>query len=104
MHSTSIHPMNKVLGILKLMRPKHYIKNLLILIPLVFSKNLFTVSYLFKSFLGFCSFSLLSSAIYIFNDIHDIDADRQHEVKCHRPIASGLISVPLAYCVATMLF
>lgn len=82
------------------MRPKHYIKNLLVFIPVVFSRNLFDISSASKVFLGFCSFSLLSSVVYIINDINDIEADRQHEVKRARPLASGRINVPIAYLIA----
>ena len=60
----------KMRDILVLMRPKHYIKNLLVFIPVVFSRNLFDISSASKVFLGFCSFSLLSSVVYIINDIN----------------------------------
>lgn len=85
------------------MRPQHYIKNFLIFVPLVFSKNLSDFSLFWKTLLGFLAFSLLASVIYIFNDIHDVEADRQHEVKRNRPIASGRISIPVAYGIAGIL-
>lgn len=77
---------------IKLMRVKHYVKNLLIFFPLVFSKKLFTGSF-FHVLLASAAFSLICSAVYIINDIHDIDKDRQHEIKRNRPLASGAISV-----------
>lgn len=92
-----------VRNVLRLMRPKHYIKNFLIFIALIFSKNLLNISLLTKTLLGFCAFSLLASVIYIFNDIHDVEADRQHEVKRKRPIAAGEISIRKAYLTATIL-
>lgn len=77
---------------LKLMRVKHYIKNVLILVPFIFSGQLFKPFYLVRAIVGFLAFSLLSSAVYIFNDIRDAEADRLHPVKKTRPIASGEIS------------
>ena len=94
---------NRIKIMLVLMRPKHYLKNFLIFIPLVFSKNLCSPELLLKSMLGFCAFSLLASVVYIFNDIHDVEADRMHEIKRKRPIASGKISIPFAYAMAGIL-
>lgn len=90
-------------SIIKLMRPKHWIKNFLVFIAIFFSGQLFEVDSLVRVILGFFSFSLLSSAIYVFNDIRDVEADRQHEVKRNRPIASGEISVPVAYGLMAVL-
>lgn len=78
---------------LKLMRPKHYIKNLLIFLPLVFSGMFFTERNFFKTFFGYICFCLVASCIYIINDIKDRKKDKKHTVKCKRPIASGKISV-----------
>lgn len=88
---------------LKLMRVKHYIKNLIIFIPLVFSKNLFNVKFFWVSLCGFLIFCLTSSVIYIINDINDVEKDRQHPTKCKRPIASGAISKRQAVIVAVIL-
>lgn len=77
---------------LKLMRIKHYIKNLLIFIPLFFSKNILDTYKLSAGLIGFMSFCLISSTIYIFNDICDVEKDRIHLKKKNRPIASGKIS------------
>lgn len=82
---------------LKLMRVHHYLKNILIFLPIVFSKNLFNDNLLFKSILGFISFSILSSIVYIINDIEDIEKDRRHPKKCTRPLAAGEISISSAY-------
>lgn len=94
---------NRIKDIIELMRPKHYIKNFLIFIPLVFSKNLFKSEMLLKSLLGFLAFSILASVVYIFNDIHDVDSDRMHEIKCNRPIASGKIDISFAYMITGFL-
>lgn len=76
---------------IKLMRVKHYIKNFLIFLPLFFNKNIFDWLYLSKAVVGFCCFCLVSSAVYILNDINDVEKDRQHPTKCLRPIASGKV-------------
>lgn len=81
-----------LLKYIQLMRPKHYIKNLLIFVSLICDRNLFVLYMLFQCFIGFMAFSLLSSVVYIINDICDIEADKQHEVKRHRPLASGAIA------------
>ena len=84
--------MKKIFNYLKLMRVKHYIKNLLIFLPISFSGKLFFSYKLFVSFFGFISFSLISSIVYIFNDYKDIEKDKKHPVKKYRPLASGVIS------------
>ena len=96
--------MNIIKNLIKLMRSKHYIKNLLIFVSIFFDKNIFVGSVLARVVCGFIAFCSISSAIYIFNDIHDVEQDRQHEVKKNRPIASGAISVKLAYIIAFGLF
>ena len=78
---------------IKLMRPKHYIKNLLIFLPLIFSGLLLNINNFTKTLLGFLIFCLVASVIYIINDINDREKDRQHAVKKNRPIASGKVSV-----------
>ena len=77
---------------LKLFRITHWIKNFFVFIPLVFSKHLLDQNYLLQVIVGFFAFSLVSSLVYIFNDIYDVEADRRHPKKKFRPIASGEIS------------
>lgn len=77
---------------LKLMRVKHYLKNVLVFLPLIFSKSFLDVQALSKSFVGFIAFSLISSVVYILNDLNDIEKDKNHPVKKNRPLASGAIS------------
>ena len=78
---------------IKLMRPKHYIKNFLVFLPLLFSGMFFDKNNILTCLLGFICFSLLASTIYIINDIKDKDKDKMHKTKCNRPIASGKVSV-----------
>jgi 4-hydroxybenzoate polyprenyltransferase len=88
----------------QLLRIRHWIKNVLIFIPLFFSVSFFNTSLLVSAAFGFICFSLLSSIVYIFNDIQDIDKDRLHSSKCRRPLASGKIPVPHAIVVLIILF
>ncbi len=84
--------MVKVKDLIKLIRPHHYIKNLLVLAPLIFSGKMFDLTLLARAGVGFVSFSLLASTVYIINDYCDIEADRQHPMKKQRPLASGRVS------------
>jgi len=77
---------------LKLMRVKHYVKNLLVFVPLFFNQNIFNKQRFIAAFLGFVCFCLVSSAVYILNDLKDIEKDRCHSKKKSRPIASGRVS------------
>ena len=88
---------------LKLMRIQHYIKNLLILLPLIFSGSLFDGKLLRINLLGFVSFCFIASFIYVINDIADVNQDRLHPIKCKRPIASGDIEKKNAIFFAGLL-
>ena len=81
-----------------LMRPKHYLKNILIFVPLVFSGLLLTPDSLIKTIVGFVDFSIVASTIYIINDLKDIEKDKKHPKKKNRPLASGKISINEALC------
>lgn len=83
----------KIKYYLKEMRIHHYIKNLLIFLPLACSGEMFNLDKLLSSFWGFLAFCLISSAVYFINDIKDIDKDKKHPTKCKRPIASGEIGI-----------
>lgn len=88
----------------KLLRIRHWIKNILIFLPLFFSGSL--LSEKDKSvncILAFICFCLVSSAIYIFNDIRDVEQDRNHPRKSKRPIASGAVSVKSGIILMVML-
>lgn len=88
---------------LKLMRIHHYMKNGLIFTPLIFSGSLFNKHLLVNSLLGFLAFSLIASAIYIINDIQDVEQDRLHPTKCKRPLAANEISLTNAKVLAGVL-
>ena len=65
--------------------------------PLFFGGELFNTGALLAGVIAFFAYSFAASSIYCFNDIYDVEADRRHPVKCHRPIASGAVSVKQAY-------
>ena len=77
---------------LYLMRVHHYIKNILIFMPLIFSGNLTDRRKFMATLLGMIAFSLVTSAVYIINDIRDAEKDRMHPTKKKRPIASGAVT------------
>ncbi len=85
------------------MRIRHWIKNILVVIPAFFGTELIHPEIIFKLMIGFFVFSFCSSAIYIINDICDIENDRMHPVKCKRPLASGAVSKTEAYILLSVL-
>jgi decaprenyl-phosphate phosphoribosyltransferase len=91
------------LSIFKIIRPKQWIKNLFVFIPMFFGGHLLDVQALIASFLAFMAFSLAASSVYCFNDIIDVEADRRHPVKCHRPIASGVVSITQGYLLMALM-
>lgn len=84
--------MQKIKNIIKLLRPKHSIKNLLIFLPLIFGLRNLTLQDFRSSIAGFFVFCLVASSIYIINDYKDIEKDRLHPVKKYRPLASGAVT------------
>lgn len=86
----------------RLIRVKHYIKNVLIFAALLFSGQFFIWEKLKNCLIGFAAFCFLSSVVYIFNDIKDKDKDALHPKKKTRPIASGIVSVKFAVITAVI--
>ena len=91
-------------ALMRLIRPKQWIKNGFVFVPLFFGGELFNTEALLAGLMTFFAYSFAASSIYCFNDIYDVDADRRHPVKCHRPIASGAISIKLAYILMFLMF
>jgi 4-hydroxybenzoate polyprenyltransferase len=79
---------------LALLRPKQWVKNLFVLAPLIFAKELFNAGPASLALRALVAFCLTASAVYILNDIFDVKADRAHPVKKFRPIAAGVLTVP----------
>ena len=89
-------------ALIRLIRPKQWLKNSFVFAPLVFSKELFTGAF-FDALMAFLSFSLTASAVYIVNDIADVEADRLHPEKRNRPLAARTVSVTAALGLMTLL-
>lgn len=89
--------------ILRLLRPRQWIKNLAVFAALIFTGELFNPEALFDVTYGFFIFCAISSGIYIINDIFDIDKDRQHPFKKFRPLAHGDVSISLATGISAAL-
>lgn len=87
---------NILFSIFKLMRPKQWIKNLFVLVPLLFSERFLLLGDIERSIATFILFCLISSTVYVMNDILDVENDRMHPKKKFRPIASGAVKVPQA--------
>jgi 4-hydroxybenzoate polyprenyltransferase len=89
--------------LLKTMRPRQWVKNGLLIIPLIFDKQLTNWPALTRIVVGFVLFCLLSSIIYIVNDLVDLEADRKHPQKRQRPIPSGLLKISTARTAGILL-
>lgn len=90
-------------ALLKTMRLRQWTKNGFVFFALVFDKQLFLREPFLQTLKGFFLFCLISSAVYLFNDITDIEADRNHPEKKHRPLASGQLPVSIAVATAVIL-
>ena len=88
---------------LKLIRVKHWLKNILVFLPIFFSINLMNTSLFSKCLIALVIFSFVSSIVYIINDINDIEKDKLHPTKKNRPLASGSISKTQAIIVIVIL-
>ena len=84
-------------------RPRQWVKNLLVLAPLLPAGTLIDVDALLGAGTAFLMFCLIASATYLFNDVEDVEADRAHPVKRHRPIASGALAAGHAKAAAVVL-
>ena len=94
----------KLSEIIQLMRPYQYVKNLFIFLPLFFALKITDIHLLSNSLIAFIAFSLTASAVYVLNDYHDIDEDREHPSKRDRPLASGAISKQQGIGIMLILF
>ena len=90
-------------ALIKTLRFRQWTKNGFVLMALVFDLQLKNLAAVERSLIGFLVFCLLASAVYIFNDIKDIEVDRLHPKKRNRPIASGKLPIPIAYAEAGVL-
>jgi decaprenyl-phosphate phosphoribosyltransferase len=98
---------NLVVGVIKAMRPRQWIKNVLVLLAPLAAFSVDThydyVKVLTQVAVAFVVFCLAASATYLVNDVRDVEADREHPTKRFRPIAAGVVPEWLAYAVAAVL-
>jgi 4-hydroxybenzoate polyprenyltransferase len=87
----------------KALRPQQWIKNLFIFAPLIFSRNIFNRPMVVTSIVAFAAFCLVTSAVYLFNDLRDLDEDRLHPVKRRRPLAAGRLKKGTAVAAMAVL-
>ncbi len=87
---------SRMAACVRLLRPRHWIKNAFIFLPGTFGGRMLQLESLYTALLTFLSFSLLASSVYVLNDWTDRQEDRLHPLKRRRPIAAGLVSGPLA--------
>ena len=95
--------MKKFAYLIKLRRPHQYVKNSFVLVGVLFSRQ-WDIYTLLQAAWAFCAFSLSASAVYILNDLSDIEADRAHPKKRYRPLPSGKVSITAARKLAIILF
>ena len=100
-------PSNLLAGVIKAIRPRQWVKNLLVLAaPLAALGGYVSYDYrdvALRVAVAFVVFCMAASAIYLVNDARDVEADRAHPTKRFRPIAAGVLPVGLAYGLATVL-
>ena len=91
-------------ALIKLIRPKQWMKNFFVFGPAFFGGIFFQYDAILAGLITFFAYSFAASSIYCFNDIHDVEDDRRHPIKCHRPVASGKVSVSQAYRLMILMF
>ena len=91
-------------NIIRLIRPHQWVKNLVVLLPVFFGGALLHIESVYAGLITALCFSFAASSIYCLNDIVDVDDDRRHPVKCHRPLASGAISIAQGYILMFSMF
>ena len=89
--------------IIQAMRPHQWTKNFFVYAALIFSQNILNLPLLLKTTIAFSAFCLISSALYIFNDLKDLEEDKLHPLKSKRPIASGKIKKSTAILMIVVL-
>ena len=97
------YPNNKVWAIVKQLRPHHWVKNLFVLAPLLFSRQYRFPPQCWRSFLAWAAFCAISSAIYVLNDLTDLKEDQKHPTKKNRPLAQGILTSNVAMILIIIL-
>ena len=89
-------PVRTLAAYLRSLRPRQWTKNGLVFAGVIFAHGLTEPALLLRAIEGFVAFSLLSGSVYLFNDLQDIESDRLHPRKRHRPVATGELPFGLA--------
>jgi 4-hydroxybenzoate polyprenyltransferase len=92
-----------LIALIKTMRPRQWTKNAFVFFALVFDQQLLIPTAFLRTLGGFVLFCLISSVVYLINDIADIEADRQHPTKKNRPLPSGKLPINVAWAAALVL-
>jgi len=96
-------PKNLATGLIKAVRPRQWVKNVLVLAAPVAAGAVDEGDILARTAIAFVAFCLVASSVYLINDALDVEADRNHPTKRFRPIAAGVVPVPLAFGLAVVL-
>ena len=96
-------PVSPANALVQAMRPHQWVKNFIIFVPLVTAHKLQEFSLFLQAVIAFVAFSLCSSAVYILNDLFDLEADRHHSVKRERPFASGALPISAGFLAFPLL-
>lgn len=92
-----------LLGVVRAMRPKQWLKNVLVFAAPVAAGEITKSETFARSLIAFAAFSLAASGTYLLNDARDVEADRQHPTKRHRPIAAGVVPIGVAQALGVAL-
>lgn len=102
--STRKGPLPTLLGVARTARPRQWVKNVLVFAAPFTAAQITNVDVLVDAAVAFVAFSLVASSVYLINDAVDVEADRAHPTKRNRPIAAGVVPIPLAYASAVVFF
>jgi decaprenyl-phosphate phosphoribosyltransferase len=97
-------PVRMALGVVKTARPRQWAKNVLVFVAPFTAAQITNGGVLLDALIAFVAFSLVASSVYLINDAVDVEADKAHPTKRNRPIAAGIVPVPLAYAAAVVFF
>ncbi|TVT25731.1 decaprenyl-phosphate phosphoribosyltransferase [Amycolatopsis acidiphila] len=97
-------PVRMVLGVVKTARPRQWAKNVLVFVAPFTAAQITNGGVLLDALIAFVTFSLVASSVYLINDAVDVEADKAHPTKRNRPIAAGVVPVPVAYAAAVVFF
>lgn len=101
---TAPHPVSTTRSLLAALRVHQWVKNVLVIVPVILDHKLFNGPVVLRGVLAFAAFCLAASGAYMVNDLLDLEADRRHPTKRHRPFASGALGARVGATLAPLLF